>query len=612
MTTAPVSRATVLVVDDTPQNLELLDECLSPHYRVKVATGGARALALCAAEAPDLVILDVMMPDMDGYETLRRLKAEPGTRSVPVIFATAKGEKTDEHLGLQLGAADYVTKPIHIPVLLARVATHLALYDYQRNLEKLVRQRTAQLAEALKRVEKDERKLQANLSRLAYARNHDELTSLANRPFLMRQLGEMMKEALLEGGNVTVMAVNLDRFRVINQALGASIGDELLTLVAQRLQAVTKPGDLLARAGGDEFILVVGDRNDAVMPLQRQALSNRMSAQLDKMLTAVREPMSVQGHPVQLTASAGFAVFPFDGQSPSELLRNAGLAATAAKRAGRNRALSFQSQWATSDAQRYERESKLRTAIGENRIVPYYQPKLHAATGALLGAEALIRWPNEEGGYNSPGEFLPLAEDCGLMETLDDLMIHSVMRQVAAWGARLPAGFRVAVNVSSHRFHDGLLPEQIKACLAETGAAPEHLELEITEGALIGDPTACATQLDQLRTLGVELTLDDFGTGYSSLSYLKQLPLQHLKVDQSFVRDIERNANDAAIVRAVIALAEALNLQTVAEGVETAAQLKFVQELGCHAVQGFLFSPAVSAEDFSQLIDAGRIALPAG
>ena len=608
MSKASTPRATVLVVDDTPQNLELLDECLSPFYRVKVATSGERALALCAASVPDLVVLDVMMPEMDGFEVLRRLKAEPSTRAVPVIFATAKGDKADEHIGLELGAADYITKPIHIPVLLARIKTHIALYEYQRDLERLVRQRTAELSEALKRVEKDERKLQANMSRLAFVKNHDELTGLSNRSFLMQRLGELLRDALLGGGAVMVVAFNLDRFRTINQALGVAAGDELLALIAQRLSALMRPDEVLARAGGDEFIWVrckIG--NAELPPPSREAIAAEMLTAIEPLLASVREPTLVQDKPVELTASAGLAVFPFDGETPSEMLRNAGLAAAAAKRSGRNRVLCFQSQWVSGDAERYEQEAQLRRALAEQKITPYYQPKVHAETGALLGAEALIRWPRDDGGFHSPGAFLPLAEDCGLMETLDDLVIVTVMRQLASWAPRLSPGFRVAVNISSHQFHDGKLPERVRNWLAQTGASPKHLELEITEGALIGDTTACAQQLQALRELGVELTLDDFGTGYSSLSYLKQLPLQHLKVDQSFVRDIDHNTNDAAIVRAVIALASALNLHTVTEGVETLSQLKFVHALGCHTVQGFLFSPAVPAAQFSQLIEAGRV-----
>lgn len=537
MSNATATRATILVVDDTPQNLELLDECLSPHYRVKVAISGERALALCSAEVPDLIVLDVMMPDMDGFEVLRRLKAEASTRAVPVIFATAKGDKSDEQIGLQLGAADYITKPIHIPVLLARVKTHISLYEYQRDLERLVRQRTAELSEALKRVEKDERKLQANMARLAFARSHDELTGLTNRTYLMQRLGEVMREALLDGGTVAVTAIHLDRFRTINQALGVAAGDALLELIAQRLLALVKPGELLARAGGDEFVMVSSHPSrsvDADNASAREGLMARMLSLTERLLVAVREPALVQNSPVEVTASAGLAVFPFDGDTPSEMLRNAELAASAAKRAGRNRALGFLSQWGQEDTRRYEQEAQLRRALAEQKIAPYYQPKVDAATGALRGAEALIRWPKEDGGFHNPTEFLPLAEDCGLMEALDDLVIVSVMRQLAVWAPQLAPGFRVAVNISSHRFHDGNLPARIHSWLVETGAAPEFLELEITEGALIGDTNACAQQLRELRALGIELTLDDFGTGYSSLSYLKQLPLQHLKVDQSF------------------------------------------------------------------------------
>jgi diguanylate cyclase (GGDEF)-like protein len=609
MSSSTAPRATVLVVDDTPQNIELLDECLSPLYRVKVATGGERALALCAAEVPDLIVLDVMMPGMDGFETLRRLKANPVTRDVPVIFATAKGDKTDEHAGLQLGAADYVTKPIHIPVLLARIKTHLALFEHQRHLEQLVRQRTAALSEAMKRVANDERLLQISMVRLAFVKNNDELTGLPNRSFLMEHLGEQMQEALLDEGALAVAVINLDRFRALNLALGVAAGDEMLELISQRLLGLMRPGELLARAGGDEFVMVstTHTRIDDPHQLDREALTATALAALDEILAGVREGAMVQGKHVELTASAGVAIFPFDGETPSDILRNAGIAAAAAKRMGRNRAVSFRNEWGGADPRRYEQEAALRQAVAEHRIVPYYQPKVDAADGRLLGAEALIRWPRDEGGFRSPAEFLPLAEECGVLDALDDLIILSVMKQIAAWGPRLDRSFRVSVNISSHRFYDGKLPALIRSWLDQTGAPPHHLELEVTEGALVGDTVACAQQLNDLRALGLELTLDDFGTGYSSLSYLKQLPFQHLKIDQSFVRDIDKSANDAAIVRAIVALARALGLETVAEGVETAAQLEFVRELGCHAVQGFLFSPAVDANVFSRMIDQGQL-----
>ena len=408
---------------------------------------------------------------------------------------------------------------------------------------------------------------------------------------------------------MALAVINLDRFHVINQVLGVGVGDELLAGMALRLQkALTEPS-FIARAGGDEFVVIAQRKSGASL----DDLAASALAALDPLLAALRRPVQVQDRSIELTASAGLAVFPADGETPSEMLRNAQRAAAAAKRAGGNRALRFEPRWIDDDAQRFEMEARLRQAIATRQIEPYYQPKVHGATGQLLGAEALMGWPREDGGgYYSPAEFVPLAEQSGLMPALDDLVLLAVLRQLALWKPQLPEGFRIAVNVSSNRFHDGLFPAQMRDWLAETGADPSHLELEITEGALIGDTAACARQLHALRELGLELTLDDFGTGYSSLAYLKQLPLQHLKVDQSFVHDLEHKSQDAAIVRTIITLASALQLKTVAEGIETLSQLKFVYELGCHVVQGFLFSPAVSAARFAEMIAAGRVEMSKG
>ena len=591
---------TILVVDDTPENLELLDEALRNRYRVKVALSGERALALAQAEPPDLILLDVNMPGMDGYEVCKRLKASPRTAAIPVIFITARTDRTDERQGLELGAVDYVTKPISVPVVLARVRTQLALYTQQRTLEETVRNRTQQLAETNQRLEREMAERERAMQRASFLANNDDLTGLPNRRQLVERLASAFERSRRTGsGGVAVVLVSLDRFSLVSDSLGMLAGDRLLAALAQRLADRARASDLVARTGAEDFCLLLNTETGA-SPSMLEAAALRAG---QEMLDDVAKPLLLEGQSVELAASAGIAIYPGDGDTPSEMLKHAAAAQVHAKLAGRNKLMRYRPELAPGGFASYETEKRLNRALENNELKVFYQPKLDTTSRRLTGAEALIRWPDGDGGYFKPSDFIPLAEECGLIERLDEFVLRSVLRQLRLWRGSMPPDFRIAVNVSAYQFRDPEFPDKVLAMIKEYDPPAGHLEFEVTEHALIGDMARATETLNLFRDHGIHLALDDFGTGYSSLAYLQKLPLQHLKIDQSFIRDIEHNPNGAAIVRAVIALASSLNLTTIAEGVENIAQLDYVRDLGCPAAQGFLFSPAVPADRFEQFFN---------
>ena len=585
---------TILVVDDTPENLELLDEALRNRYRVKVALSGERALSLAQTEPPDLILLDVMMAAMDGYEVCKRLKSNPRTAAVPVIFITARNDATDERLGLELGAVDYVTKPISVPVVLARVRTHLALYDQNRTLDETVKKRTQQLAESNQRLEREMAERERAMQRASFLVNNDDLTGLPNRRQLVERLALSFDRSQRGNGGVAVVLVSLDRFSMVSDSIGLPAGDRLLAALAQRLADRARASDLVARTGTEDFCLLMNSDGGA------QELETAALRAAQDMLNDIAKPLLLEGQAVELSASAGIAIYPGDGDTPSEMLKHAAAAQLHAKLTGRNRVLRYKPELAPGGFASYETEKRLKRALENNELKVFYQPKMGTGDGLLSGAEALIRWPDGEGGFFKPSEFIPLAEECGLIERLDEFVLRSVLRQLRLWRDQMPPGFRIAVNISAHQFRDPEFPRLVLDMLREYDPPAGHLEFEVTEHALIGDMARAVETLNQFRDNGIQLALDDFGTGYSSLAYLKKLPLQHLKIDQTFIRDIEHNPNGAAIVRAVIALAQSLNLSTVAEGVENQMQLDYVRELGCPAAQGYLFSPAIPAERFEE------------
>jgi diguanylate cyclase (GGDEF)-like protein/PAS domain S-box-containing protein len=419
------------------------------------------------------------------------------------------------------------------------------------------------------------------IHRLAF---YDPLTGLPNRRLLLDRLQHALAQRARDLQDGALLFIDLDNFKDLNDTLGHDMGDQLLQQVSRRLSSHVREEDTLARLGGDEFVLML----ENLSPRPGEAI-RQIEAVAGKILQALAAPYTLQGRNYTSTASIGVALFSEARGTLDELLKRADLAMYRAKSAGRNTLRFFNPEMQAEVSARASLENDLRQSLSDRHFVLYYQPQVDHR-GQLLGAEALVRWQHPSRGLVAPAEFIPLAESTGLILPLGRWILHSACRQLVAWAARPELGpLNLAVNVSARQFHHRDFVDDVLAILEETGADPEHLELELTESLLVEDVEAMIAKMSLLKAHGVRFSLDDFGTGYSSLSYLKRLPLDKLKIDRSFVRDLFSDANDAAIVRTIVALGGSLDLAVIAEGVETVEQRDALLQLGCHKFQGYLF-----------------------
>jgi len=427
------------------------------------------------------------------------------------------------------------------------------------------------------------------LQRLAL---QDPLTKLPNRLLLEDRIGQAIAQAERANSKTAVLFVDLDRFKLINDSLGHCVGDELLRAVAQRLHHLVRSEDTVSRLGGDEFVILQRFATDI---LDAQDLAHRT-------LLALREPFRVHDHELLLTPSIGISVFPVHGDTPQTLITRADAAMYSAKQAGRNTYRVFESEMSTFFPERLLLENDLRRAIVRGEFELHYQPKVDVRNGSIVGMEALLRWRHATRGLVGPAEFIPIAEDSGAIVEIGEWVIQEACRQNAKWQRAGAPPLRVAVNVSGVQFRQPDLLDTIAQALASSGLDPEYLEIEITESVIMQDPSHMIVVLERLSTMGVHVSIDDFGTGYSSLSYLKRFPLDKLKIDRSFIRDVSSDTEDAAITRAIIGLAHNLRLKVIAEGVETSEQLEFLRALGCDEYQGYFKSKPLPATEFQRLI----------
>ncbi len=426
---------------------------------------------------------------------------------------------------------------------------------------------------------------QAELETLAH---HDPLTELPNRLYLSVRMDMALERAKRRSTSGALLFLDLDHFKNINDSLGHYAGDELLMQAATRLKECVRQEDTVARIGGDEFTLLLEDVNST---------SNAISA-AEKIIKAFDKPFELQGRELHITPSIGISMYPRDGESIDLLLRNADAAMYEAKEQGRN-AYAVYTESLTSEAlERMQLEQNLRKALQNDEFVLCYQPQIDMRTGAVIGAESLIRWHHPEKGMIPPNDFIPMAEESGLIVPIGAWVLYEACRQAKIWlDAGLPL-HRMAVNIAGPQVSRGDLIALCREALDISGLHPEHLELEVTEGFIMSEADDAIETLEGLRDLGVSLSVDDFGTGYSSLAYLKRLPINKIKIDRSFVRDIPEDADDIAITRAVIALGDNLRLEVIAEGVETEEQRTFLVDEGCFKGQGYLFSKPLPPEEF--------------
>lgn len=683
----------LLLVDDKQENLFTLKRILaSVGGELHTAMSGQEALGLMLEHNYALVLLDVQMPNMDGFETATLMREHVKTRDIPVIFVTALStDRRYINAGYAAGAVDYLLKPIDSAILLGKVRVFLELAHKRFSLESAMAQlqrvsrrhqvilncanegilgidKTGHImfsnpsAEALLHAQNNNlsgfhigkifadsgeandaldnvlqlvategqhRSEDARFSRLdgscfpvdyscaaivdnehEYAGSvlvfnditerknveqqlirlarYDDLTGLANRTLFRDSLRKSMARAKRGGRLMGLLFFDLDRFKAVNDELGHSAGDELLREVARRLQQGVRESDLVARLGGDEFAVVIDE-------IETAANAGQIA---EKLLGELARPMMIEGRRVNSFTSIGIAIYQGDEDTPEAIIKKADTAMYEAKRRGRNGYRYFNEGMSGELSRRKSLESDLAAALENGVLEVHYQPQVTAHDSTVVGFEALARWPDRSRGLVSPLEFIPAAEECGLIEQLGNFVMLTACTQLAAWRG---AGFvskncRMAINISVMQLHSGLLVPVVRKCLEETGLSPSDIELELTESVVMDDAAVALDQLASLAELGVKIAIDDFGTGYSSLSYLQRLPIDTLKIDRTFISGIGDHPNSDVIVRSILALAASLGLGVVAEGVETAKQAAFLRDHGCEVLQGYLFGkPAPAA-----------------
>jgi diguanylate cyclase (GGDEF)-like protein len=517
-----------------------------------------------SAGGTGLVLLDLSLPDSFGLDTFAKVYAHSPT--VPIIVLTGNDDQMLALSAVKGGAQDYLVKN--------RLDRELLLRSMHYSIER--------------------KRYQVQLEHQA---NYDALTGLPNRNLLHDRLRQAVYSQR-SPRNIAVVFMDLDHFKFVNDSLGHSTGDKLLKGMAERLRAVLREGDTVGRVGGDEFVLILNDQSNEEVIFRA----------MQRITAKVAEPIEIEGKEMYVTASAGISLYPQDGPDVDTLLKHADAAMYRAKEHGRNNFQFYTSEMNERVNERLSLESALRRALERREFLLHFQQKVDLRSGGLIGAEALVRWMHPEWGLVRPARFIPLAEETGLIVPLGEWVLREACRQAREW---LDQGLRpgvVSVNLSARQFRQEGLVRTVSRVLEETRLDPSQLEMELTESMIMHNVEAAITTLQGLKSLGVALSMDDFGTGYSSLAALKQLPVDTLKIDRSFVRDIGlgENADEGVLAQAIISLGHSLRLKVIAEGVETDAQVRFLKRHGCDEVQGFFYSEPVSPEAYGKLLDRAK------
>jgi diguanylate cyclase (GGDEF)-like protein len=593
----------VLLVNDHPASLLALKSLLmsgpSAHeYDLITATSGAEALRAVLANSFAVILLDVSMPGMDGFETAATIHSHPRSASVPIIFITAHyADEMNRLKGYQHGAADYLISPVIPQILYSKISVfielarkNLQLQHQKEELAMLNRDLQLQQMEDLKRINAA---LQAEIveRRQAEERAHDlatrdPLTGLLNRRSLTEHLERAIHRAARHGERIALLFLDMDRFKSVNDTLGHQAGDELLRQVAERISGAVRESDMVARLGGDEFVV-----------LMEGLPSYTAAAEVAKKIVRANAlPFSIESQNIKTSVSIGISLYPQDGNSVHALMRNADLAMYHAKQERRGSVQFFHEELNARMIERSQLEQELQQALENDEFELYYQPKVEAISGRIAGVEALLRWHHPRLGLLSGGQFMPAATDTGQVLPIGEWVISAACAQARIWKDQelVFPSLPIAVNIAIPQIYADL-PEVIYRALRKYDVPPSCLQLEITESLLIRDVEKATSVLKEISESGITIAIDDFGTGYSSLSVLKALPIDVLKIDQSFVRDLGKNLGDNAIVAAIVNMARALALRVVAEGVETQEQVTILCDLGCDEHQGYFFSRPMPA-----------------
>ena len=700
-----IRRARILIVDDEPVNVQLLEFLLKTtgYEQVSSTTDPRQVATLHLQHGYDLIILDLQMPHMDGFQVMEALKPMERESWLPVLVVTAEPDK--KLAALEAGARDFIGKPFDTVEVMTRIRNllevrllHRESREHGARLERKVRERTAELQrfrgamdatadaiflvdahhmtmidvsdgacrmlgfsrEALLRIEpvalglaeraqleryadpasaprehdivetellrsdgqgavpveiswqlqqldgmrmliavaRDISERLHAAQRLKHMVNYDSLTGLPNRSLFFQTLRDAIELAQDKSWRIAVLFITLDRFKIINDSLGPALGDELLRQFSTRLVRSIRLRDSVGRLGGDEFALI--------LTMTREQNGEEAVAVANDVRELLRTPFDLHGKQALLTASIGIAMYPDDALDPGTLVKYADVAMVRAKEAGRDGFRFFTSGMNVQVLARLDLELALRGALDGEQFELHYQPKLDLNTGRISGVEALLRWHRPGFGLVYPAEFVPVMEDTGMVVRVGAWIIDEACRQIAAWSAQGVRDVRVAVNVSSRQFVEGDLEGDIRNALARHGVDPGMLELELTESALMSNAEHTIQVLGSLKALGIRIAIDDFGTGYSSLAYLKRFPIDKLKIDIAFVRDITTNPDDAAIALAIISMAHSLHMQVIAEGVESRAQMALLRRHRCDEIQGFHFARALPAAELAELVLENR------
>lgn len=587
----------ILIIDDEPTIRNFLSEILSNKFECVEVGSAEEALELLSKETFNLVISDIQLNGISGLEMTPRVHE----LALDTVVIMISGQQSIECAikAMRVGAFDFITKPFTIDQVEAVVNRAIEYQSllltkryYKNHLEELVTERTAEMHRQITERQRAEEKV----NRIAY---YDSLTHLPN-PTLFRD--RLTQELSINGDSKNKLAtifISLDRFRAVNDTLGYSVGEQLVEKAAGRLSQIASKTDTLAYFGGDQFALLLKEINGV----------EDVTKVLQRIREAFTDSFKCGEHELFVTASFGISLFPDDGADCQTVLKNSGAALFQVQQNGGNSYQFFTTDMHDKAFKRLSLESDLRRALERDEFVLYYQPQVCAQTDQITGVEALVRWQHPEHGLVPPDEFIPIAEDTGMIVELGQWVLNTACRQSMAWQNAGFVPLRMGVNLSPRQLEQSDLVNIINSIILETGLEPTCLELEVTESLMIGDARQTIETLRQLRERGVKVSIDDFGTGYSSLSQLQNIPLDVLKIDRSFVRDMMLNRNIIAIVKTIIALAHNFKLKTVAEGVETEDQASFLRQLGCNELQGYLFSKPLPPGELELLLTKQQLAI---